>query len=521
MLSGPSSNVLSPAQTLVDGRVPPKYSTFRRYFLLLIYCCAQFLDAVNNCALYSAIPSLVISLNISESQSTWIISAFQLTFASFLLISGRVSDVYSPKLVFTAGIAALGAISIGAGFVHDKITLIILRALPTEQARAIGIFGGCGAVGNVLGLIIGAIFVEFASWHWVFWFVALVAFPIAGISLLLVPSPERRLNVEPKAAKWKSLDIGGVSILTVALILFIFSITSGSTDGWASAAVLSPLIISVVMIVTFFYYETRIPFSRAAVPPRTWFLPNFSVLFVTALLPYFWWTTIFMTYTTLWQDVYHWSVISTAIHMIPIGVLSFVMSFSGPLSSVINSKWIIACGEFLLVVATILLAFADGPDKYWRFVFPGFVLGSGGAMLTFTHTNIAIFQTCPPSFSGTVGAIFNAALQLGSAIGIAAVGSIQTSVQAKHGGPDSYSGAQAAFWFLLGIVCVELVSMLIFYHTKTRRVDVLPEKIQEDTKGELDFHDKAVDNKLAVADTEEPANEVEVLNVDELAISPV
>lgn len=82
---GPST-VLSPAQTLVDGRVPQRFSAARRYVLLLIFCLAQFLDAVNNSALFSAIPRLVIALDMTESQSTWIISAFQLTFASFLLI---------------------------------------------------------------------------------------------------------------------------------------------------------------------------------------------------------------------------------------------------------------------------------------------------------------------------------------------------------------------------------------------------------------------------------------------------
>ncbi len=100
-----------------------------------------------------------------------------------------------------------------------------------------------------------------------------------------------------------------------ALILFIFSITSGTTSGWGSATVLAPLVISVLMVVAFFYYETTLPVDKAAIPPRTWFLPNFSVLLGTALLPYFWWTTVFTLYTTLWQDVWHWSVISTAIHM--------------------------------------------------------------------------------------------------------------------------------------------------------------------------------------------------------------
>ncbi|CCM01857.1 uncharacterized protein FIBRA_03928 [Fibroporia radiculosa] len=536
--SNTKSNVLSPAQTLVDGRIPQRFSPFRRYLLLMVFCFAQFLDSVNNSALFSAIPALENSLGINESESTWVISAFQLTFASFLLISGRISDVYNPKVAFTGGVAALGVLSIGAGFVNDKIALIVLRALsgiaaamtipsalsllvnvfpePTEQARAIGVFGGCGAVGNVLGLIIGAIFVQYASWRWVFWFVAIVAFMIAGACVLLVPPQEEQVYVE--GARWKSLDLGGVSILTAALILFIFAITSGSSDGWGSALVIAPLIISIFMVAGFFFFETRIPASKAAVPPRTWFLPNFAVLFGTALLPYFWWTTIFTTYTTLWQDVYHWTAISTAIHMIPIGVLAFAMSFTGPLSRVINPKWIILFAESLLVIATILLAFADGPDKYWPFVFPGFALGSAGAMLVYSHTNIAIFRTSPSSMAGTVGAIFNGALQLGSAVGIAAVGSIESSVEEEHGGEveSGYTGQQAAFWFLLGIVGIEFLGLLVFYRTEKEGVvpDVAPAKA-EDAMEVVD--EKLVEAKLDTANVVRGGGPT-ILDVSELVM---
>jgi MFS family permease len=80
--------ILSPAATLVDGRLPPssELSTLRKYSLLLVFCLAQLIDVFNNSALFSAIPTLITSLHMTESESTWIISAFQLTFASFLLV---------------------------------------------------------------------------------------------------------------------------------------------------------------------------------------------------------------------------------------------------------------------------------------------------------------------------------------------------------------------------------------------------------------------------------------------------
>ena len=125
-------------------------------------------------------------------------------------------------------------------------------------------------------------FVEWASYHWVFWFVAILVVPAALACVFIIPPQiTKTTDSSLPEAKWKSLDLIGVSILTgmcnfsilpftsltsriVALILFIFAVTSGSTDGWASAIVLVPLFVSISMIVGFFYWETLIPVEKAA-----------------------------------------------------------------------------------------------------------------------------------------------------------------------------------------------------------------------------------------------------------------
>ena len=149
----------------------------------------------------------------------------------------------------------------GVVTIPSALTLIIhLFPQPAEQARAIGIFGGVSALANVSGLIIGAIFVQYASWSWIFWLNTILAIPIATTCLFLIPSPE---HVDDPL-KAKRVDVIGVSMLTSAFILFIFALTSGSTDGWSSAVVIAPLIIAVLLVVAFLYYETRIPEESAA-----------------------------------------------------------------------------------------------------------------------------------------------------------------------------------------------------------------------------------------------------------------
>ncbi|KAF8833263.1 MFS general substrate transporter [Paxillus ammoniavirescens] len=476
----PSAHLL-PASMLTNG--PPKQlSLIRKLVMLLMLCLAQSLHSFNNSALFTVIPALEGSMGITESESVWIISAFQLSFAAFLLISGHVSDVYNPKRVFVGGVFALGVLSVAAGFVNDKIPIIILRALigiasvmtipsglallvnvfldPLHQAKALGVYGGCAAVANVLGFLIGAMFVQWALFHWVFWFVGIITIPVALACLFIIPWEIAKSVNNPNAliTKWKRLDLIGVSILTTAIILFIFVLTSGSADGWTTAEALVPLIMSVLMIAGFFYWETVIPVDWAAIPPRTWFYHNFSVLIGLALLPFLWWIALFTIFMTLWQDIFHWSTILTAIHMFPIGVMAFSASFTGSLSRIFSPKWLILTGLSFLVVATTLLVFGGG----------------AGTMLTYTHMNIAILQTAPTSMTGMVGAIFNGALEFGSAIGLAAVGSIETSVEATHGGPEEYHGCTATFWFLLGIILLEIISVSCLYQTKTDHLPRTP-----------------------------------------------
>ncbi|KAG1718959.1 major facilitator superfamily-domain-containing protein [Suillus lakei] len=477
--------------SLVDDE-PKRLSLTRKLVLLVMFCLTQFLDTLNISALLSAIPALEASTGMTEIQSTWVFSGFRLTFSSFLLISGRLSDVYNPKTIFIGGVSSLGVLSLCAGFVDTTVPILILRAItgiasamtvpsalkllvkvfpdPLEQARAVGFFAGCGAVANMGGLVVGAIFVQWASYHWVFWCVACAAFPVALVCVFMIPSQigETAGTFKPKGAKWKSLDLVGVGILTVAFILFIFAVTSGTTDGWKSPVVLVLLIISIVMVVGFFYWETLLPVDQAAIPPRTWFYNNFSVLFTTALLPSFWWSGVMFIFSIMWQNVFNWSVMSTAVHMLPLGIVAFAASCTGSLSRIFSPKWIILTGLSLCMVATLLLALGGGkPENYWSYVFPAFVLGSAGVMVTFSHTNIAIFQAAPSSMSGTVGAMFNGALQFGSAIGLAAITSIETSVEATHGGSHEYAGRAASFWFLLGIVALQFISISIFYDRST------------------------------------------------------
>ncbi|KIJ58604.1 hypothetical protein HYDPIDRAFT_34023 [Hydnomerulius pinastri MD-312] len=457
-------------------------SSPRKVFLLVLFCFAQFLDTFNTAALFSAIPAIAAAVGLNNSQSVWLNSSYQLTFAAFLLISGRMSDVYNPKIVFLAGVYPSAFLALGTGFVRNKIAILVLRALsgigasltipsslhllvhmfpePVTQAKAVSAFAGSGAIGNVMGVVIGALFVSYASWPWVFWMVAITTMLIAVSCTLLIPHPGY-IKVGSSLDQFRRLDLSGGSLLTIALVLFIFAVTSGSTDGWVTATVLTPLILSVFLFVSYFIWEAKIPEEHASLPPKMWSYPNFTVLALLALLPYTWWSTVYLLFAWYWQEVLYWSAISSAVHFLPIGICAFpFMALSGVLQQKLATKYILLIGLTLMLGGTIFLPFANSAERYWPIAFPGFILGTAGTTLVFATTNIAIFAVTPPRVAGTVGAVFNCALQLGAAVFSAATTSIQTTVETST---TSYTGRAAGFEFLAAVVAVQMVSVLVFF----------------------------------------------------------
>lgn len=462
-------------------------SPLQKNVLLAIFCLGQFLDVMNTSAMLPALPATSQTVGLTESDSVWLFAAYQATFASFLLISGRISDIYGPKPAFILGSLFFGGTSLGAGFLSNRIALLVLRALqgigaahtipsalsmivqmmpePKKQQRAIGLFGASGAVANVLGTIIGAILVEYASWRWIFWIISIVSIPAAAACIFLIPATQRR-----KDAKASQLDALGVSILIAAIVLFVYALTTGSVSGWRAGGVLAPFFVSIALFVAFFIWETRVEEANAALPPKLWFYPNFAVLFGTALMPFFWYMQMYLTFSPYWQDYLHWSTIISGVKFLPLGVVAGpLMVNGGRIAAIGRPKLLIVGGLILAFIATILLPFSSKlSDRYWPLVFPAFIIGSAGTAVVFVLANISIFQTTPPEYAGTVGAVFNSALQLGGAIGSSATTSIQASIDERvhaNGSFDgtNFQGRAASLWFLLAWVGIVAIGVAVFY----------------------------------------------------------
>lgn len=125
---------------------------------------------------------------------------------------------------------------------------------------------------------------QYTTWKWILRITGIMCLALAGFGFVMIPPSAPRRD----KPSWRRLDMGGVSIITAAIILFVYAVTSGPIDGWGSANCLAPLVISIVLSVAFFVYEAKIPEDSAALPPKVWNYPNVGVLMGVACNPFFW-----------------------------------------------------------------------------------------------------------------------------------------------------------------------------------------------------------------------------------------
>lgn len=153
-------------------------------------------------------------------------------------------------------------------------------------------------------------------------------------------------------------------------------------------------------------------------------------------------------------------------------------------------KILILGGLTLTFAASLMLPFsANLRDRYWPLVFPAFIIGTSGTATVFVLTNIAIFQTTPPEYAGTVGAVFNAALQLGAAVGTSATTSIQASVDEQRSSrgqsQTGFEGRSAALWFLVAFVALEIVAVAVFYREQRSLKDLEAKTLEGEDLGDV------------------------------------
>lgn len=202
-------------------------------------------------------------------------------------------------------------------------------------------------------------------------------------------------------------------------------------------------------------------------PAKTWRLPNFTLFIIFSLQVYPWWGVNFLGFIETWMSIYHERAIVAAVRTLPQGLAS--LTVGAVLSSipvlVARPRWTVAAGQLLGVVGYILMSrptYTSGAN-YWRYLFPAFLLDSGGNMAAFTGTSVAIMTSVPADMAGVTGAVLQVGLQLGATIGFATQAGLLT---VTPGGLQNPENLRASLYFQLGWCTLWLVGFLALYRDR-------------------------------------------------------
>ena len=256
----------------------------RRRSLTLILCCmAQFMVVLDVSIVNVALPSIAADLGFTPASLAWVVNAYTLAFAGFLLLGGRAADLLGRREVFAGGLALFALASLAGGLAQSELTLVAARAaqglggavvapatlsiLTTgfpeghERNRALGLWGAMGAIGGASGALLGGVLTETLSWRWILIINVPIGLLGALAALRVVRTPRREVG------STRQFDLAGALSVTCGLLVLTYGIVESSRYGWGSARTLLTLAAGIALLAVFLVVEGRLA-ARPLVPLR-------------------------------------------------------------------------------------------------------------------------------------------------------------------------------------------------------------------------------------------------------------
>lgn len=396
-----------------------------------------FMIMVDTTIVNIAVPTLVDSFDVGLATVGWVTSAYLLSYAVLLLVTGRLGDRFGPKNVYVAGLVVFtlsslwcglsGSIEmlilaravqgVGAALMTPQTMAIITRVFPAHQrGAAMGVWGSVAGVATITGPVLGGLFVETLGWQWIFF----VNVPVGAVALYLAFR-----SLPALATDKKSFDVIGVVLSVVGLGALVFGVQEGETYDWGQiwGPVSIPLVIGfgVVVIVAFVLWQRRLG-PDALLPLSLFRTRNFSLANISGMAVSFAMIGIFFPLTLFLQTTLGLSPLHAALVSLPSSLLSGVVApFAGRLSDRIPAKWVMVTGFASLAVATVWLDLAIAPGiSAWRIVVPMLLFGVGTGCVFSPMASLATAGLDQRTAGAGAGA-FNTTRQVGGVIGSAAI----------------------------------------------------------------------------------------------------
>src|SRR3954470_4211331 len=420
--------------TAVDNRT--------RWLALYTLCIGSLMIVLDVTIVNVALPSIREDLGFSESSLAWVVNAYLLTYGGFLLLGGRLGDLYGHRRLFLAGIMLFTVASlvcgvsttqgmlIGArtvqglgGAVASAVSLSLMMTLFTEQgerAKAMGIFGFVASGGGTLGVVLGGVLTDAINWHWIF----LVNFPIG---ILVVVLALRLLPADAKAERQGRIDIAGAVTVTASLMIAVYAIVNGNKNGWTSAETLGLLGAALALMVAFLVIESRV--GSPLVPLRLFKLRNVAVSNVAGV---FWAAAMFAVFflSALYlQLVLGYSPLEVGLAFLPANIImgAFSIGLSAKLVMRFGLRKPLGVGLTLAAIGLLLFARLPVDGNFVVDVLPSMILIGIGAGTAFNPLLLAAMGDVEPTEAGLASGLVNTSFMMGGALGLAVLASVAAS----------------------------------------------------------------------------------------------
>jgi len=410
----------------------------KRWLALIVLCMGELMIVLDTTIVNVALPSIREALLFTETSLVWVVNAYMLTYGGFLLLGGRLGDLYGQRRLFLLGIALFTFASVVCGVSNSQGLLIAARAVqglggavvssialslmmniftePGERAKAMGIFGFVCAGGGSIGVLAGGLLTDALSWHWIF----LVNLPI-GAAVYWFSATLLKESRAPAAAR---LDVGGAVTVTASLMLAVYAIVNGNEAGWTSTQTLGLLGAAAVLLALFLAIETWV--RDPLMPLRLFRVRSLAtanvvgILWSAAMFAWFFVSALYM------QLVLGYSPMQVGLAFLPSNLImaAFSLGISAKMVMRFGTRLPLAAGLLLTAAGLALFALSPVDGSFALHVLPGMTLLGIGCGMAMNPVLLVAMSDVEQSESGLASGVVNTAFMMGGALGLAVLASL-------------------------------------------------------------------------------------------------
>ena len=416
----------------------------RRFRALWVIAIAQLMIVLDASVVTIALPSAQRALGISVANRQWVMTAYTLAFGGLLLLGGRIADYFGRKRMFVISLLGFAAASALGGLAQNSAMLFSARALQgafaavmapsalslitvtftetKERARAFGVYGAISGGGAAIGLILGGVLTQYASWRWTL----LINVPIAILAAVFAT---RLVRESRRSETRKGYDVAGAVTATAGLLSLVYGFTRAGSAGWGSGLTLMFMGLAAVLLTSFVLIERN---SRnPLLPLRVVLDRNRGGSFIAALLVGIAMFATFLFLTYYFQGTLGYSALRTGFAFLPfsLGIISGatlssrILPRMGPKVVMVAGFALAACGLFLLTGIGV-------HTSYLSLLLPAELIISFGMGTAFVPLSSTALIGVDPSDAGVASAMVNTNQQTGASLGVSLLNTVAASATA-------------------------------------------------------------------------------------------